>query len=215
MSPTNAENKQLSFSSSNNNVAKVDNNGRVTAVRDGVCYITVSSSNGISATCEVSVKTAYNTTYGDWSSYSKTPVSPSSTIEVEKKETTEKVLERYRCVYYCTKDWNGNRIYDSKSRNGDYSGRNPDYGEWSFAVQLGDSNHDYWDYTPGELSNPVPPGGYLDSNQAGYNGSNETLYTATWGWDVILVAIKEPLYKDVPVTMYRYRSVNKTPVEYN
>jgi hypothetical protein len=49
----------------------------------------------------------------------------------------------------------------------------------------------------------------------GYNGSNQTLYTAQWGTDVILVAIKESLYKDIPVTMYRYRTVSSTPVEYN
>lgn len=215
VSPSDAEDKRLTFTSSNSGIARVDGNGYVSAVADGTCYITVTASNGVSTSCKVTVKTAYNKTCGAWSAYSETPVSPSSTVEVESYNTTKQVLDRYRCVYYCTKDLDGNRIYDSKSRNGDYNGRNARYGEWSFAVQLGDPNHDYWDYTPGELSNPIAPGGYLNSNQSGYNGSNETLYTATWGNDVILVAIKDSLYKDVPVTMYRYRSITSSPVEYN
>lgn len=215
VSPSDAEDKRLTFTSSNSGIARVDGNGNVSAVADGTCYITVTSASGVSASCEVTVKTAYNKTCGAWSTYSETPVSPSSTVEVESYNTTKQVLDRYRCVYYCTKDLDGNRIYDSKSRNGDYNGRNARYGEWSFAVQLGDPNHDYWDYTPGELSNPIAPGGYLNSNQSGYNGSDQTLYTATWGNDVILVAIKDSLYKDVPVTMYRYRSITNNPVEYN
>ena len=215
VSPSDAEDKRLTFSSTNSSIARVDGNGYVSAVSDGTCYITVTASNGVSASCEVTVKTAYNKTYGAWSAYSETPVSSSSNVEVESYNTTKKEIDRYRCVYYCTKDWDGNRIYDSKSRNGDYSDRNWKYGEWSFAVQLSDPSHDYWDYTPAELSNPVAPGGYLNSNQSGYNGSNETLYTATWGNDVILVAIKDTLYKDVPVTMYRYRSITSSPVEYN
>lgn len=215
VSPSDAEDKHLTFSSSNSGIARVDGNGYVSAVSDGTCYITVTTSDGVSASCEVTVKTAYNKTCGTWSAYSETPVSPSSTVEVESYNTTKQVLDRYRCVYYCTKDLDGNRIYDSKSRYGDYSGRNARYGEWLFAVQLGDPNHDYWDYTPGELSNPIAPGGYLNSNQAGYNGSDQTLYTAKWGTDVILVAIKDTLYKDTPVTMYRYRSITNTPVEYN
>lgn len=215
VSPSDAEDKHLTFTSSNSGIARVDGNGNVSAVADGTCYITVTAASGVSASCEVTVKTAYNKTYGAWSAYSETPVSPSSTVEVESYNTTKQVLDRYRCVYYCTKDLDGNRIYDSKSRNGDYNGRNARYGEWSFAVQLGDPNHDYWDYTPSELSNPIAPGGYLNSNQAGYNGSDQTLYTANWGTDVILVAIKESLYKDEPVSMYRYRSITNTPVEYN
>lgn len=215
VSPSDAEDKHLTFSSTNTSIARVDSSGHVSAVSDGTCYITVTASNGVSASCEVTVKTAYNKTYGAWSAYSETPVSSSSTVEVETYNTTKQVLDRYRCVYYCTKDENGNRIYGSESVNGDFSGRNARYGEWSFAVQLGDPSHDYWDYTPGEIGAPVAPGGYLNSNQAGYNGSNQTLYTAQWGTDVILVAIKEPLYKDISVTMYRYRSVSSTPVEYN
>lgn len=215
VSPSDAEDKRLTFTSSNSGIARVDRNGNVFAVSDGTCYITVTAANGVSASCEVNVKTAYNKTCGAWSAYSETPVSPSSTVEVESYNTTKQVLDRYRCVYYCTKDLDGNRIYDSKSRNGDFSGRNTQYKEWSFAVQLGDPQHDFWDYTPGELSNPIAPGGYLNSNQSGYNGSDQTLYTATWGNDVILVAIKDSLYKDVPVTMYRYRSITSSPVEYN
>lgn len=213
--PTDAEDKTIRFESSNSSVCSVDANGNVIAKGEGTAWINAIASNGVSASCQVNVQTAYNTTYGSWSDYSKTPISPSDTIEVQTMETTEKVIDRYRCVYYCTMDLDGNRIYDSKSRNGDYTNRSWRYGEWSFAEQLKDPSHDYWDYTPGELGTPVAPGGYLDGNQAGYNGSNETLYTATYGWDVILVAIKDTLYKEVPVTKYRYRTITRVPVEFN
>ena len=46
---------ELTFSSSNENVAKVDNNGTVTAVSAGTATVTTSSSNGVTATYTVTV----------------------------------------------------------------------------------------------------------------------------------------------------------------
>ena len=58
ITPTNASNKKLTWSSSNTNVATVDQNGKVTAKKAGIVTITVKTNDGsnLSATCKVTVK---------------------------------------------------------------------------------------------------------------------------------------------------------------
>ena len=59
VSPTNATNKNLSWSSNNTNVATVDQNGKVTAITPGYANITVKTEDGNkTATCYVTVQTA-------------------------------------------------------------------------------------------------------------------------------------------------------------
>ena len=61
ITPSNADNKNVSWSSSNNNVATV-NNGKITAVAEGTATITVTTEDGSkTATCEVTVKAATKT----------------------------------------------------------------------------------------------------------------------------------------------------------
>lgn len=48
--------EKLSFKSSNNSVATVDESGKVTGVSSGKCYITVSSEDGAYARCQIIVK---------------------------------------------------------------------------------------------------------------------------------------------------------------
>ena len=55
VSPSNASNKTITWTSSNGNVAKVDQNGNVTAVNEGTATITARSNNGKTATCKVTV----------------------------------------------------------------------------------------------------------------------------------------------------------------
>jgi hypothetical protein len=55
----------LTWSTNNSSVAKVSN-GKVTAVGAGTCKITVKTSNGKSATCNVTVKNSGSGTSGDW-----------------------------------------------------------------------------------------------------------------------------------------------------
>ena len=56
ITPSNAANKKVTWSSSNSSVATVDDNGKVTAVKIGTATITVTTEDGgKSATCEVSV----------------------------------------------------------------------------------------------------------------------------------------------------------------
>lgn len=57
ISPQNASDKTLKWTSSDEKIATVDNKGVITAVRPGECTITcISSSKNISAACKVSVK---------------------------------------------------------------------------------------------------------------------------------------------------------------
>lgn len=56
INPSNATNKEVTWSSSNTNVAKVDQNGKVTAVSKGTAIITVTTKDGAKkATCTITV----------------------------------------------------------------------------------------------------------------------------------------------------------------
>ena len=54
--PDNATDKSVTWSSSNTSVATVDENGAVTAVSEGTATITATASNGVEASCSVTVK---------------------------------------------------------------------------------------------------------------------------------------------------------------
>lgn len=56
VSPDDADDKSLTWSSSNPGVASVDDKGYVTALSDGVAIITATTHNGVEATCEVTVR---------------------------------------------------------------------------------------------------------------------------------------------------------------
>ena len=56
ISPDNATSKHITWSSSNVDVVRVDDKGLITGVKTGEATITAKSSNGISVTCKVNVK---------------------------------------------------------------------------------------------------------------------------------------------------------------
>ncbi|MCR5464772.1 MAG: Ig-like domain-containing protein [Bacteroidales bacterium] len=59
VSPTNATNHEVTWSSSSTSVATVDKSGKVTAVAPGTATITVKTHNGKTATCSITVSTRY------------------------------------------------------------------------------------------------------------------------------------------------------------
>lgn len=61
VSPGNAANKTVTWSSSNTSVAKVTSAGKVTPVKNGTAYITAKTSNGKTAKVKVTVKITYPT----------------------------------------------------------------------------------------------------------------------------------------------------------
>ena len=87
--PADAKNPKLSWSSSNNNVASVDQNGKVTGKKVGTSKITAKSSNGVSATCTVTVtpldiKKAVITVKDQ--TYTGRPLKPEVTVKVSGKK---------------------------------------------------------------------------------------------------------------------------------
>ena len=62
ISPSNATDKQLTWKTSNSKVATVDKDGNVTAIKVGKAIITVRSSNGKEAKCNVEVKSKAKST---------------------------------------------------------------------------------------------------------------------------------------------------------
>ena len=57
VNPSNASDKSLTWTSSNNNVVKVDKDGKVEAISGGTADIKATSKSGVSATCSIFVKT--------------------------------------------------------------------------------------------------------------------------------------------------------------
>ena len=55
ITPSDVENEKLTWSSSNDKIAKVDKNGKVTGVKAGTATITVKTANGKKASCKVTV----------------------------------------------------------------------------------------------------------------------------------------------------------------
>ena len=61
--PNNATNKSVTYSSLNNSIARVDENGNITGVRPGTVYIYARSVDGPYAYLQVTVRSAYNYWY--------------------------------------------------------------------------------------------------------------------------------------------------------
>ena len=56
VTPSNATNKTITWTSSNPKVATVDKNGKVTTIKNGTAVITCKSANGKTATCKITVR---------------------------------------------------------------------------------------------------------------------------------------------------------------
>lgn len=54
--PSNATNKEIKYSTSDEKIAKVDSNGTITGLKEGTVTITAKSNNGKTANCKVTVK---------------------------------------------------------------------------------------------------------------------------------------------------------------
>ena len=88
--PANTTFKDVTWTSNNPNIVSVDNNGTIVALSSGSAVITATSSNGLSASCTVTVPAGiYNVEGSDISS--STPVEE-VTVGVEVDNNTESIL---------------------------------------------------------------------------------------------------------------------------
>lgn len=67
ITPSNATNKDVTWTSSNDTIAKVDKNGKVTALKEGTVTITVTTNNGKTATIRITVTAKKETKPADGS----------------------------------------------------------------------------------------------------------------------------------------------------
>ena len=235
ISPSNADDKSVTWSSSNTKVATVSSNGLVKAVGEGTAVITVkTNSAGKTATCNVTVKPPY-TNYGAWSGWSTTPISSTELREVETKQElvytgwggwsgwstnsvssndlrqvetkNEQYVESYEMNYWSTRTPSYERQFRNYSINGDYSG---------YGVQQSYGEHHYGSLyvTPDELNSAtvIPPGGSQGGSQNGVNKTNQNGYALNDGYATYIYFIINTNYGNA--TYYRYRERSQETVTY-
>lgn len=90
ISPSDAADKSIRWTSSNSNVATVDANGAVTGISAGTAQITAAASNGVSAVCTVTVTAAPQTTQpGETESTKPTVSFNAKSIKLQVKKSTK------------------------------------------------------------------------------------------------------------------------------
>ena len=172
ISPSNATNKLMSWTSSNNSVATVTN-GRITAVSLGTATITATTVDGAkTATCRVTVTECDSHSYGEWQT--RTPAS-CNTAGIEFRKCTVCAHEETRAI----------------PATGNHS-----YGEWvieapatpehdgtksAACTECGHKKYENFPYG-GEVTDIL----YGDVNNDGTVNRNDLLRLAKYlsGWDV-------------------------------
>ena len=177
IAPSNATgDKTVKWSSSNGAVAAVDSNGKVTAKKAGTAVITVTSSNGKSASCTVTVKqkdtyTGLRDVNGTLTYFTNGQADKTYTGFVSYAGNNYYVISgvvdtSYTNVTYDGKDWlyveNGKVRYD-------YTGIRPNENGW-WRIENGKVNFDYYGVAENEFGWWRIEGGKVNFD---YNGIAE------------------------------------------
>lgn len=89
LSPKRPRNSKVTLSSSNSDVVKVAPSGYITAVKAGTAKVTLTSSNGVKATCSVTVKDPNSETKKSTKKKSTKSVKKTTTKATATKKTTK------------------------------------------------------------------------------------------------------------------------------
>lgn len=115
--PDNASNKNVTWTSSDSNIASVDNNGIVTAVASGTATITVTSQADSTKTayCTVTVKATYTVTFNSGNTSATGSMSPQTFTEGVAQNLTE---NGFSLASHTFSGWatsaTGGKVYDNK-----------------------------------------------------------------------------------------------------
>jgi len=196
------------WKSSDSSIATVSSKGLVTALKDGSVTITATA-KGVSVSCKVTVKTAYNETWSAWSDWTTNKLSSSDTVEVKTEERSSQVIASYNMDSYATRKANSTqRQFRNYSVNGQYSkyGLSSDYAEWhhSYTFSVAEVN----------AAKVIAPGEQQGGSQNGVNMSNVNGYSMFYGGTYYTFFITSENYETVYTTYYSSRNLIKTPVEY-
>ncbi len=119
ISPSNATDKDISWSTNNSNIASVDNNGKVTGINPGPTTITATAPSGVSAGCDIAVYDGSETQRLTWKGITKeltlTFMNPPSPVVM--------VLYNENDEFIKTITWNGNSF--SVPENGSIKSTQP------------------------------------------------------------------------------------------
>ncbi len=202
-----SEPDKVAWKSSDSTIATV-NKGLVTALKDGSTTISATV-EGVTISCAVVVKTAYNESWSAWSDWSTNKVDSSDTVQVEKEDRGSQVLVSYNMESYCTvanNPWR--RQYRDFSVNGDY-------GSWGLSSTYGE-HHNVWTFSVDEVNaaTVIHPGEQQGGAQTGTNMANIDGYSMYFAEAYYIFFKKSENYDTVYTTYYRSRHLIKTPVEY-
>ena len=206
--PSDINTKDVVWSSSDESIATVSNNGLVTGVKDGSAIITATL-NGVSHSCIVYVKTAYNESWSDWSDWTTSKIDASDTVQVQTEDRGSQVLVSYNMDAYCTvanNPWR--RQYRNFSVNGNYSayGLSSTYGEWH--------HEGTWSVADVKAATVIHPGEQQGGDQTGTNMADVDGYSLFDGSHYYIYFITSENYDTIYTTYYKSRNLIKTPVEY-
>ena len=166
ITPSNAKNKNVTFSSSDNNIATVDQNGLVTAKKGGTATITVKTSDGEkAATCTITIKSKSD------------PIVPTS-IYKQYESNTLKWYIRKTTYYYLTYIW----MEDPYNQIKKLEANTAAYGKIYTDDELNKAGLSPVRRDVGQMMNAYISNGMIDINKSaiGYNGS---AFYVNGAWD--------------------------------
>lgn len=197
------------WSSSDPVIADVSDDGLVTAKTDGIALITVRTARG-TAYCQVTVETAYEKTWSDYSEWTTEKLEASDEVEVITENRESQVLVGYNMESYCTvalDPWR--RQFRDYSVNGDYEG-------YGLSTAYGE-HHNTWTFTADEVkaARIIHPGEQQGGPQNGTNLSDKDGYCMYFAEADYVFFIASENYETVTTTYYAERHLVDTPVIYN